>query len=203
MMNAIEQNEDDFMDGERCPLFPLEALLLPDATLPLQIFEPRYLMMVSRCSREDTGFVLTLEEPSLVRETQGCLGKIIDFGQLDNGLLGVTVTGLSRVAITAASKDETNLWWGNVRRLPEVNVGARVEAECLERYRPLLEALLEHPYLANQPGLHLESPRGGLHQLMVWLPLELTLKRNLLRENSLLERSHMLEAALSDLAGSS
>lgn len=202
MMNAIDQNEDGFMDGERCPLFPLEALLLPEATLPLQIFEPRYLMMVSRCSREDAGFVLTLEEPSLVRETLGCLGKIIDYGQLDNGLLGVTVAGLSRVAITAASKDETNLWWGDIRRLPEVDVGTRVEAECLGHYPPLLEALLEHPYLANQAGLHLESPRGSLHQLMVWLPLELTLKRHLLQEASLLERSRLLEEALSDLAGS-
>ena len=37
------------------PLFPLNAVLFPGGPLPLRIFEPRYLDMVSRCMREQSG----------------------------------------------------------------------------------------------------------------------------------------------------
>ena len=70
------------------------------------------------------------------------------------------------------------------------------------RYQPLLAALLEHPYLAEQVGLQLDSARGSVHQLMVWLPLELELKHRLLAEDSFLERCAMLESALAELSGS-
>jgi Lon protease-like protein len=38
------------------PLFPLSTVLFPDGVLPLQVFEARYLDMVSRCLTEDTPF---------------------------------------------------------------------------------------------------------------------------------------------------
>ena len=37
------------MNTEELPLFPLSAVLLPGGRLPLQIFEPRYLDLVSHC----------------------------------------------------------------------------------------------------------------------------------------------------------
>ena len=42
------------------PLFPLNAVLFPGGPLPLRIFEPRYLDMVSRCMREQSGFAVVL-----------------------------------------------------------------------------------------------------------------------------------------------
>lgn len=201
-MNPTNHIDATRIDGERFPLFPLDALLLPEATLPLQIFEPRYLMMVSRCSREDSGFVMTLDAPSLLRETYGCWGKIVDFSPTDNGLLGVTVAGYHRVSITGARKDDTGLWWGDVGVLAETETDSDQEAVCCERYQPLLDALLQHPYLADQAGMNLDTPRGALHQLMVWLPLESALKRRLLQEDDFLERCRLLERELSDLAGS-
>jgi Lon protease-like protein len=38
------------------PLFPLGTLLLPHGRLPLQIFERRYIDMISKCMREGTRF---------------------------------------------------------------------------------------------------------------------------------------------------
>lgn len=37
-------------------LFPLNAVLFPGCTLDLQIFEARYLDMISRCMKQDCGF---------------------------------------------------------------------------------------------------------------------------------------------------
>ncbi|MCB1914653.1 MAG: LON peptidase substrate-binding domain-containing protein [Rhodocyclaceae bacterium] len=40
----------------RLPLFPLNAVLFPEGRLPLRVFEPRYMDMVSACLREGTAF---------------------------------------------------------------------------------------------------------------------------------------------------
>ena len=199
-MSDASEN-DKALSGATVPLFPLGALLLPAATLPLQIFEPRYLMMVSRCTREDEGFVVTLAEPRGGHTQYGCYGKIIDFGQLDNGLLGITVEGRARVNVTEPERDATGLWWGRVEPRPESRSNSDEEQACLLRYQPLLDALLEHPYLASQASDTLDSPRGGIHQLMVWLPLDTQIKEALLAEDDFLSRCRTLDQVLNDMAG--
>ena len=41
-------------------LFPLSVNVLPGAYLPLQIFEPRYIDMVSECLANSEGFCIVL-----------------------------------------------------------------------------------------------------------------------------------------------
>ncbi|MEP4546517.1 MAG: LON peptidase substrate-binding domain-containing protein [Saccharospirillum sp.] len=186
----------------RYPLFPMGALLLPDASLPLQIFEPRYLMMVSSSTRDNRPFVIMLSEPGKDRSGHGCLARIVDFNQQANGLLGITIVGEQRVRVSAAAKDVTGLWWGGCEASDEPLADPELEMRAALRYQPLLDALLEHPYLADQVGLQLDSARGSVHQLMVWLPLESELKRRLLVEDSFLQRCALLESALAELSGS-
>ncbi len=38
------------------PLFPLNTVVFPEGELPLRLFEPRYIDMVSECLRNDSGF---------------------------------------------------------------------------------------------------------------------------------------------------
>jgi hypothetical protein len=40
----------------KLPLFPLNTVLFPGCMLDLQIFEARYLDMISRCMKQDAGF---------------------------------------------------------------------------------------------------------------------------------------------------
>ena len=42
------------------PLFPLPLVLFPGGKLPLQVFEARYLDMVKRCLREQSGFGIVM-----------------------------------------------------------------------------------------------------------------------------------------------
>ena len=42
------------------PLFPLNSIVLPRGRIPLQLFEPRYIDMLTRCLKEDRGFVVVL-----------------------------------------------------------------------------------------------------------------------------------------------
>lgn len=188
--------------ADRYPLFPMGALLLPGASLPLQIFEPRYLMMVSSSARDNRPFVLMVSEPGQDRSGQGCLARIVDFNQQANGLLGITLAGEQRVRVSGASRDVTGLWWGDCQTQDEPLADPEVEMRAALRFQPLLDALLEHPYLARQEGLQLDSSRGSVHQLMVWLPLETELKQSLLAEDSFLQRCALLEAALTEMSGS-
>jgi len=88
------------------PIFPLTGvLLLPRGRLPLNVFEPRYLAMVSDA----------LSYPRLIgmvqpREGQGdagdppvyaigCAGRITGFGEVDDGRYEITLAGAARFSI--------------------------------------------------------------------------------------------------------
>ena len=81
----------------KIPLFPLSTVLFPSGVLPLRIFEPRYLSMVSDCMRNESEFGVVLitqgreaGQPAQFHHT-GTLARIIDFDQLDDGFLGITM----------------------------------------------------------------------------------------------------------------
>jgi Lon protease-like protein len=86
------------------PLFPLPTTLLPHGKMPLQIFEQRYLKLVKQCMREGSTFgVIQLVKgsevmkdgrrvPPVVAE-RGTVAQIVDWDQLPNGLLGITLQG--------------------------------------------------------------------------------------------------------------
>jgi Lon protease-like protein len=83
------------------PDFPLDgALLLPHGTLPLNIFEPRYLNMIddAMAGERIIGMIQTrggdAERPLLA--PIGCAGKITAFTETSDGRYLVTLTGLSR-----------------------------------------------------------------------------------------------------------
>ena len=84
----------------KIPVFPLSNFIVfPNTSVPLNIFEPRYLNMVKKCMAEDEGFVITLLQNNLDNDEIGFAKKgsyveIIDFNNLPNGLLGITVKWL-------------------------------------------------------------------------------------------------------------
>lgn len=97
------------------PLFPLNTVLFPGGPLRLRIFEPRYLDMVSRCMREGTGFGVALivagrEAGGPVQTVEiGTLARIVDFEQLDDGLLGITARGERRFRIVHVHQQSDGL----------------------------------------------------------------------------------------------
>lgn len=84
------------------PLFPLGTVLFPGAPLPLRIFEPRYLDMVSGCLRNDRPFGVCLirsgSETGAPAEPYpvGTLARIVDWNRDDRGLLTITAVGQER-----------------------------------------------------------------------------------------------------------
>jgi Lon protease-like protein len=88
-------------------VFPLPgALLLPHAELPLNIFEPRYLAMVSDALAGDR--LIGMIQPdndeadlsgSPELKQVGCAGRITSFAETPDGRILITLSGICRFAI--------------------------------------------------------------------------------------------------------
>ena len=91
------------------PVFPLRgAILLPRATLPLNVFEPRYLQMIDDVMAGDRiiGVLQPVQIPEDAGESPlgktfamrnvGCAGRVTAYQELDDGRIGITLTGVSR-----------------------------------------------------------------------------------------------------------
>ncbi|WP_415308317.1 LON peptidase substrate-binding domain-containing protein [Candidatus Pelagibacter sp. Uisw_099_02] len=86
------------------PVFPLSNFIIfPDTTVPLNIFEPRYVEMINDSMK--TNKLIGLIQPKKnsksimdLHET-GCLGKITNFKDTSDGRYLIDLNGLSRFKI--------------------------------------------------------------------------------------------------------
>jgi uncharacterized protein len=93
---------------QRLPVFPLRgAILLPRATLPLNVFEPRYLAMLNDVigGSKVLGVIQpagdsSRDESPAGRSSDlkriGCAGRVTAYQELDDGRLMITLSGLCR-----------------------------------------------------------------------------------------------------------
>ncbi|WP_297772135.1 LON peptidase substrate-binding domain-containing protein [uncultured Roseovarius sp.] len=92
---------------EIIPIFPLPgALLLPRSCLPLHLFEPRYLAMLDD-TLKTPGRLIGMVQPNRVPGREGgtglhsigCVGRVTQFSETEDGRYMITLTGLSRYRI--------------------------------------------------------------------------------------------------------
>jgi uncharacterized protein len=142
------------------PLFPLGTVLFPGGPLTLRIFEPRYVDMVRRCMRDLTGFGVVLlvqgreagGEATIATAAIGTEAKIVDFYQLEDGLLGLTCVGQQRFRLRRAWRQEDGLNVGEVEDLP-ADAAQPMPEDCAH-LPPLLQRLfpqLGDPYSFVEP----------------------------------------------------
>lgn len=93
------------------PVFPLDALLLPQGGLPLNIFEPRYLNMIddAMAGNRIIGMIQTRfgdrERPPLA--DVGCAGRITSFSETSDGRYLITLTGVCRFRVAEETPAHT------------------------------------------------------------------------------------------------
>lgn len=196
--------------GREIPLFPLSSVLLPYGQLPLQIFEQRYLDLVRSCMKSDTGFgVVWIRRGSEVVGTTGSkleLGdygtyaKIVDWDQLSNGLLGITIEGRQVFSIDQTRTSASSAIFAQASFLD-----APVEAPLLPQWDSLVDVLrgLEtHPHVQRM-NLKIDYDDAWQvgYSLIQLLPLEEQVKYELLGADSLEAMMGGLDATLSEISG--
>lgn len=183
------------------PLFPLNSILLPGGKIPLQLFEPRYMDMLARSLKEDRGFVaVLLRDGSETGHTAtfydtGTYVRIIDFQQLDNGLLGITVEGVSKVSVIKSWQQPDGLNVGNVEALiDEVQGGV---PKCFSGLADVLRALFRHPAIRKlEIDVDYDDARHVGWRLAEFLPLDKHEKQRLVELQDPLERLSRLQELL-------
>ena len=192
------------------PLFPLSSVLLPFGQLPLQIFEQRYLDLVRSCMKSDTGFgVVWIRSGSEVVGTTGSkleLGdygtyaKIVDWNQLSNGLLGITIEGRQTFSVnqTRTAASSAIFAQASLRDAP-------LEVPLLPQWSSLadvLRGLQTHPHVQRM-NLNIDYDNAWQvgYSLIQLLPLEEQLKYELLGASSLEAMMGALDATLNDISG--
>ncbi len=109
------------------PLFPLNTVLFPDGHLPLQVFEVRYLDMVSKCIAADQPFgVVALLDGSEVRKPDqmerlsggGTLARVAEWDAPLSGLLHVQCVGERRFRVESSERLRNGLWMAEVQTMP-------------------------------------------------------------------------------------
>jgi Lon protease-like protein len=175
------------------PIFPLHSVLFPGGPLVLRIFEPRYLDMISRCLKEESGFGVSLiRNGSEVGEAAevypvGTLGRITYWHKRPDGLLGITLRGEQRFRIIEQHVESNQLLMAEVERLPN-DSPQPVPGE----YQGLVTMLqriigeLDHPYI-NLPKRYDEAGWVAA-RLVELLPLEYSEKQRLLQVDEPLQR---------------
>lgn len=191
----------------KLPLFPLDTVLFPSCMLDLQIFEARYLDMVSRCLKAGHGFgVVRIIEGREVGAAAksfartGCEALIRDWQQRPNGLLGIRVEGGRRFDVGASEVQPDQLTLAEVdwRSEPDELPLAEQHAELAT----LHEALGQHPMVeALGMGGTAEGQRSLAHQLGYLLPFEPEQKLQLLRLDDPLRQLECIQLWLEQLQG--
>lgn len=125
----------------KIPLFPLHTVLFPGGPLPLRIFEPRYLDMISACLKNDSLFgILLIRDGSETGEATtydvGTLASIDDWYQGSDGLLGITAIGTQRFRLLESMRQNDGLITGEIELLD-----TDAPLEMPEEFRPLAQIL--------------------------------------------------------------
>lgn len=179
------------------PLFPLRTVLFPGGLLPLRIFEPRYVDMISRCMREGGEFGVLLitagSEAGALAATAsiGTTARVVDFNALPNGLLGLMCRGSRRFQCQDRRAQSDGLNLANVAWLAEPTASA-----LAVEHRPLARVLRRVLQELGPTAQHLladfEDAGWVANRLAEFLPLEHSAQQELLEMEDPQERMRRL-----------
>ena len=197
---------------ETIPLFPLGTVLLPRGRMSLQIFEPRYLDLVSACLKqgEDGGFgVVWLREGREVyrAETEvdnrmalvGTFARIVDWDSLPNGLLGITIEGTQKFRLVSTYQRPDHLNMADVEWIEdEPHIALPQQSDELKQ---LLTQLLQHPHIERLRLAPVVDDMSTLGYLLTQLlPIPEPIKFQLLALSDPLQRLQTLMKLLEDIS---
>lgn len=186
------------------PIFPLHSVLFPNGTLPLRIFEPRYLEMVSSCMKTEQGFGICLirsgSEVGKAAETYetGTLSEISYFNKQSDGLLGITASGKQRFHIVSTEVQPNQLTIAQVELIPN-------EKSCPipDKYNAavlILKRIFENlGYPFAKIEKHYDDASWVGSRLAEFLPISLEQKQYLLQLTDPLQRLDRVWSLLESL----
>jgi hypothetical protein len=179
----------------------LNTVLFPGGKLPVKVFEPRYMDMISACMKAGKPFGICLmrmggeSAPLSQPESVGCLVEIIDWDMPQAGVLNISVLGVQRFRIESSHVGKDGLIIAratNIAAEPDLPLPARHQA-CATILRHIIEHLGEQRFARP---LRYDDLAWVGYRLAELLPLKLSVRQNLLEMNDSLVRVEILHTFL-------
>ncbi len=198
----------DFKFPNKIPIFPLSNFIIfPNTTVPLNIFEPRYIQMVDDCMKGNRliGIVQPkktggLKKPNLYEV--GCIGKITNFNETEDGRYLIVLNGICRYKIVNELANdklyrECKINFDNyINDLKENNKEEIKFADLKLIFNDLKNLFKKQGYLINWKDLEKQTLYQTINTLSMVSPFSLEEKQILLETNTLAERKKKLEEIL-------
>ena len=189
------------------PVFPLSNFIIfPETTVPLNIFEPRYIQMIDDCMK--THRMIGMVQPKKTGDLKkpdlynvGCLGKITSFNETEDGRYLIVLNGLSRFEILEENSTE------KLYRVCKVNYNKysldfdnskeKVNFSNLEQILKDLKRIFDKKgYAINWSELKKQDMYNTVNTLSMASPISLEEKQTLLESLSINDRKSKLENIL-------
>jgi Lon protease-like protein len=166
------------------PLFPLDAVLLPGAPLPLHVFEPRYKEMIGECLERKQPFGVLRAKEGEVAEI-GCTAEILNVVKKhEDGRMDIITEGRQRFEVMQVHSERAFLQAEVFYLRDDPGVATRDE---------ISRALELHGEIMKLAGSDAEGVSNANEQELSFylagpLPLDLDFKQTLLEMKSEAER---------------
>lgn len=166
------------------PLFPLDLVLLPGATLPLHIFEPRYREMIGECIEQKRTFGVVRAKEQGISDV-GCTAEIVTVANTyPDGRMDIVTRGIDRFEVMQVNQDRSFLQAEvlYLRDSPDAPAPGDI-TKAVKLHGEILSLAGAKP----ESSLAVEDGRLAFH-IASSVPLDLDFKQNLLAMNSEAER---------------
>ena len=189
------------------PIFPLSNFIIfPETTVPLNIFEPRYIQMIDDAMKSDRiiGMIQPRKtgnkaKPDLYKT--GCAGKITSFNETEDGRYLIVLNGVCRYEII--SELETD----KLYRECKIDFGKySIDLEKVKEeinfsdlkliFSDLKNLFKKQGYIINWKDVEKQSLDQTINILSMASPFTLEEKQILLETKDLIERKKALEDIL-------
>ena len=192
----------------KIPIFPLsDFIFFPKTSVPLNIFEPRYIQMIDDCMKGNRliGIVQPkktgdLKKPDLYEV--GCVGKIKSFNETEDGRYLIVLEGVSRYKITGELKSdklyrECEVSFDYYKNDFEKNENIQTKFSDVKLiFTDLKDIFRKQGYLINWNDIEKQTIDQTINTLSMISPFSVEEKQILLETKTLLERKEKLEEIL-------
>ena len=189
------------------PVFPLSNFIIfPKTTVPLNIFEPRYVQMIDDCMKGNR--IIGMIQPKKTGEIKkpnlyeiGCIGKITSFNETRDGRYLIILNGLCRFRILEELNTEKLYrkcevsYDGFELDLSSKKDDSKV-SELKSIFIKLKNLFKKQGYIINWKDIENQNPSQTLNTLSMASPFTLEEKQVLLETKNFNSRKEKLENIL-------
>ena len=191
----------------KIPVFPLSNFIIfPRTTVPLNIFEPRYIDMIDDAMKSDR--IIGMVQPKKTNQNIpvlyniGCAGKINSFNETNDGRYLIVLDGISRFKIIEELKNdklyrECSVSFDNFSNDFEENKEEIKFSDLELIFRDIKSLFIKEGYVVNWKDFEKQDLNQTINTLAMASPFSLEEKQILLETINLNERKKKLEEILS------